>query len=193
MQYQRKQAWPKQKFSLLYRVKSSMGYKYQMRSNRLATDIKGYEPVLYIQLCIGWKRKDSSNHDGVMKSCQSGEVQDVDTTGSAEKERQLFITSKPSIPDSSLGNLDRDSKDSVWLPDTSRCVWVTRRIVPLAACFLPKDRAEEWVGDLIEKETYLTHEGNSKWVINGIVSLRTFQLLLAAWRVSSNDLVSKRE
>lgn len=69
-------------------------------------------------------------------------------------------------------------------------VWATRWIATPIAYLAPKERREEWLGDLYEGNLQLIDQGYPRWLINTINIGNTIVLVFSALSIKVSDLIS---
>lgn len=73
--------------------------------------------------------------------------------------------------------------------DFSRSCWTIKNLAPIVAYSLPSEKAEEWLGDLIEVSDGLMQSGSPQWQLNAIALIRILHLVWAAYQVTWSDFV----
>ncbi len=118
------------------------------------------------------------------------EISDIDSDPYSSEEIKKYLDKK----EEELALLDRAShlRKRFWkYKDPSGVeVWATRHIaIPIAYLF-PKERREEWLGDLYEGNQELINQGYSQLVINLINTGTTIVLIFSALSIKVSDLIS---
>lgn len=68
--------------------------------------------------------------------------------------------------------------------------WSSRWVASPIAYLFPKERREEWLGDLYEVNQELLHKGYPRWLVNLINVARTVILLVSGLQIKLSDLIS---
>lgn len=68
--------------------------------------------------------------------------------------------------------------------------WVSRWIAAPLAYLFPKERREEWLGDLHEVNFEMLRKGYPRWMVNVVNIGRTVILLMSSLSIKISDLIS---
>jgi hypothetical protein len=210
-------------------AKNSMAYKSPKPCPMPAMADDSSKSVVFTQHSMHWKRKVSSNPNGVTILLTIAVAQDDATTNSRVKALQRLIPSWSSAIDCSSGNrhfkftvnvselpskgdfadalkvqnetesalldaveqqldnLDRAAKlrQRSWQyepPDTAKMPAVHWFAWPISR-FFPKDRREDWMGNLLEINEKDLQMGYQRWYVNLLTVAHTVVLILSAIQI----------
>jgi hypothetical protein len=103
----------------------------------------------------------------------------------AQVERELEIEEKKLDLRDKANRLDRRKRRSH--PPESTNTWANRWIATPVAYLCPKERREEWLGDLYEIHQDLSRQKNSRWLVNIIVLGKISLFVISALKIKVSD------
>jgi len=124
----------------------------------------------------------SSPQDTVMKPMMSEEEPEGATTNLQTTDCLVLKPSSNTKAICSLGNQPK--------LDFSHSCWAIRNLAPIVAYCLPSEKAEDWLGDLIEACNDLMQLGMPQWQLNTIALIRISHLIWAAYHITWEDFVN---
>jgi hypothetical protein len=131
--------------------------------------------------CTVSNEKISLSQDTVMKQLTSEEEQEGAITVSQAMDCLVFKRSSNTKAIFSPGNPPN--------LDFSRSCWTIKNLAPIVAYCLPSEKAEDWLGDLIEVCDGLMQSGTPRWQLNAIALIRILHLVWAAYKVTWSDFI----
>lgn len=97
------------------------------------------------------------------------------------------MRSSPSVLIFSTGNLLSETDITTTpSPDTVE-TWVSRWIYCPIAYLCPKERREEWLGDLYEVNSQMIQQGYPRWLINIVDGGKALVIALSAIQIKITD------
>ncbi|CCH97073.1 hypothetical protein MICAB_2910016 [Microcystis aeruginosa PCC 9717] len=140
----------------------------------LVGDTESSVLALSILLFTAWKKKDLSNLDGEMSVPMTEAVREGGIITLPNWEKELSLAFKSSGTISSIGNLSESEAVVNHIMEVLyRKSWTTRWLAIPVALILPKDRREEWLGDLYDLYNNKIVQKYPPFVANLIVICRT--------------------
>lgn len=197
-------------------IKNFTVWRFSKLLKNPVVDYVIFRLALFIQCFTAWKKKDMSNQDGVMKNIMIEEVPEDDTTSSHlpevtplssfEHSTTTFLTGETEKMENvrqvvseqecnayllkELSDINKKVKryDSNPVSETVISKWLA---FPLAS-LLPKDRREEWLGDLYESQQEMINKKYPNWFINIVDILRVIVLIASGLKIKLSDFISFR-
>lgn len=172
-------------FYCLFKIKSYTDCKLLSPSQMLVGDTESSVLALSILLFTAWKKKDLSNLDGEMSVPMTEAVREGGIITLPNWEKKLSLAFKNSGTISSIGNpSESEAVFNHIMEVLYRKSWTTRWLAIPVALILPKDRREEWLGDLYDLYNNKIVQKYPPFVANLIVICRTLVLIGSAIEIN---------
>lgn len=188
-----KQIQMKNLFCYVLKIGNYTGYKSLKRLKKRVMELKKLGLVPYILPFITWRKKDSYSLDGVTINRKKEWGPDDDITPLPPWEKQPLPLSMNSETISLIGNqLEEENQESIKIlfDKIYHYSWSTKWLAIPVALLLPKERMEEWLGDLYQS-LYLAFGKYPQWFINLMIIFKTGILIISALKIKISDLLGK--
>lgn len=188
-----KQIQMKNLFCYVLKIGNYTGYKSLKRLKKRVMELKKLGLVPYILPLITWRKKDSYSLDGVTINRKKERGPDDDITPLPPWEKQPLPLSMNSETISLIGNqLEEENQESIKIlfDKIYHYSRSTKWLAIPVALLLPKERMEEWLGDLYQS-LYLAFGKYPQWFINLMIIFKTGILIISALKIKISDLLGK--